>query len=164
MKSLYSLTNELRTIEEKMENGEELNEQEILSLQTEILEKTDNCVGYMMSLEDFEKALSERKKQVDIALKAVRSKLERFEDYTLKCMNNIGTQSIQGKSSIIKTRKPVDIVEITNENDIPMQYLKTETITSLDKKALLDDLKKGIEVEGAKLSKGKVGLIYKFGV
>lgn len=153
----------MKEIEAKLESGEEVTAEEIDFIQNELIEKTDNCVSYLMSLEDFEEALSLRKKQIDAAIKTIENKREKFNEYILSCMEKLQTNVIQGKSSCIKTRKPVDVVEILNEDDIPLQYVKTKIVSDIDKKAISSDLKSGLEIPGAKLSKGKTGVKYEFG-
>lgn len=164
MKSLFEITKNFSAIESAIEEGQEMTPELMQSLIIELKEKTDNCVGYAMSLDDFLEALKGRKKEIEQAIKSIESKSDRYHEYILNCMENLGVNVIQGATSSLKIRKPIDVVEIADENEVPLEFVKTKTVSEIDKKGIKDALKAGQEVSGAKLSKGKVSLIYKFGV
>lgn len=158
--SLYGITETLKGLEKAIaEAGGEVTEETEAMLEqisVELSQKTDGVVGWVQSQEDFVEAIEKRIGElVDLKAKTKKS-LENFNNYVLTCMDRMGVTKIEGDFSVVNIPKPRSVVEIIDENSLPLDYIKTETkkITKVDKKAIGDSLKKEIEVPGAKLSMG----------
>ena len=149
MAKLYELSTGYKNIEYLLENGENNEElQAVLdSLGEEIEDKAENIAklikNYEADIEAFkteEKRIAERRRTLENDVKRLKKYLEDNMKMTKKTKFKKGTFSFY-----IASNKPS--VEITNADIISSDYkVLTETI---DKKAILTDLKEGKDVQGA---------------
>lgn len=70
---------------------------------------------------------------------------QQIKDYLL--LNN--KTELVGNEFAFKLSRTAPAVEISDESKVPEIYIKIKTEEVLDKKKLAEDLKKGIEIEGA---------------
>lgn len=161
--SLYGITTELDAFGEllEMDEGEITEETEALlqSIEHTLATKTDGVVGYIQKEEDLAKLATEKIKALQDFKKAKQNKVQRFKDYVKECLARTNRDKFIGTLNSIKLRKPSQVVIINDEDAIDPQYLITETITTIDKKKVKDDLKRGVLVKGAELIDGKVSII-----
>ena len=163
--SLYDLsvdtTNLLEQVEELAELGIADKGELIESITNELQTKTDSCVSYLDMLAD-KIELADKKmkyfKEIKTSLEARESNLM---EYIKTCMKMSDKSVLKGKLRSIKLRKPSQIINIINENDIPSKFKTITQKVNIDKKALKDVLKQGELIEGAELSEGKQSLIIK---
>ena len=89
--------------------------------------------------------------------------IARLDQYVSDCMAMMKTEKLEGAFSTIVKREPADIVQIDDEKEIPVEYIVVpEPVASIDKKALLRDLKNGAEIKGASIVKSKnISIAYK---
>lgn len=96
------------------------------------------------------------KRQAERA-KARRKKAQGLEDYLLGQLDRLGKAKVETPELCVKRRKNPPSVEVVAEADIPKAYFITPApppppAARLDRKALLEVLKEGEEVPGAKLA------------
>ena len=92
--------------------------------------------------------------------KAKVNAIERMKKTIKDAMILHGIDKIQGDLINLSLRKSPASVVVENEDQIPDDY-KIEQPKKLDKKAVVDALKKGFEVKGAYLNDGGKSLIIK---
>lgn len=163
--SLYDLsvdtTNLLEQVEELAELGIADKGELIESITNELQTKTDSCVSYLDMLAD-KVELADKKmkyfKEIKTSLEARESNLM---EYIKTCMKMSDKSVLKGNLRSIKLRKPSQIINIINENDIPSKFKTITQKVNIDKKALKDVLKQGELIEGVELSEGKQSLIIK---
>ena len=83
--------------------------------------------------------------------KSLEKKIENLKMYIDANMKLRGTKKVDVGTFTITVRKnplKVEVVEIT---DIPSRFIKTKTEFTVDKKAILESIKSGEEVDGVKL-------------
>lgn len=164
--SLYTLTEEMvKTLDYLYDDLGEIDEQRELrvkEIQELIVKKTDNIAEYVQFQEDLIKSAKERIERINDFIKKTERGLERLDQQVAVCMDLSAKEKLEGAFSSITRIKPRDVVDITNEELIPVDYLYTpEPVAKVDKKLLLDDLKKGKPIPGAKLGKSKLSIKYK---
>ena len=157
--SLFNITSELKEIEHQlMDNAGEISEQQEMLMETltmQLTTKTDNVVEWIKSQEMLIENITERSQQLDLMQSKIESKLIRFKNYVLACMDKMETTKLEGDFHKISIKKPSVVVEIEDQNAIDIEFLKTKTSTSIDKLAIKEKLKAGHEVAGAKLTTGQ---------
>ncbi len=170
--SLYGMTAELAQMEALMNSDEFADQdeatQEIIadkmnSLVVFITEKTDAVCGYNQSMDDFIDAIDNRVLELKQLKEKSVNKQKNFHKYILAAMDTLKTPKITGKLYSISYRKPLQSVEILNENDIPTKYIKMKEVIDIDKKSISDDLKEGQLIAGAQLKTGERKLSFKAG-
>ena len=163
--SLYQITSELAELENALENDIQstllAEDPEIMKkLIIQIQEKADSVVGFQNYMEDQIAAVETRVKEMNLYKIQVANKLERLDQYVAACLKQLGTPKIEGKLSTISRRAPTDIVIITDESQLPMEYLRTKV--EAEKVKIKAALKNGVEVPGAVLEKSQnISITYK---
>ena len=152
---LFDITSQLLQLENALESAEGVDETTLTEAQAyldglklERTEKIENCVALLKNWEALETAI----KAEETALRARRESLEKraewLKSYLGYCLQP--GEKFETAKCKISWRKS-ESVEILNEEKIPEEYLKTEIVKKVDKKAIRDTLKAGGEVEGAEL-------------
>lgn len=99
---------------------------------------------------------------IDERMKQMRERKERLKDTADSLLRQIanaleaeGMPSLRLPEATVSLKQVPPSVEITDEDAVPPSYWRVKPETrELDKKALLEDLKQGVIVDGAMLSNG----------
>ena len=121
-------------------------------------EKGRNVAAFMQNLEADAKAMKDAEKRMAARRKNIESAVKRFKEYLRENMTRTGITKISSPEFSVTLRKPLEIVEIFDEEVVPLEFLNVVTISTPDKREILKALKAGHEVMGAKLSHGVPGL------
>lgn len=162
--SLYSITNQFVELMDKAQNGE-LTEEEYNKLGAEIIQelqnKSANIVGYIRNSESLLEAMKVEEQRLANLRKQGEAKLEKFNQYVKENMEKLGLVEIPTELGSLKITKNPMSVEIENENEIPNEFKKVETIitTKIDKNAIKNHFKEtGEIVAGTKIIDNKTSL------
>lgn len=152
MAKLYELTTGYKNIEYLIEMGESTEELEAVlnSIGGEIEDKAENIAKIIKNNEADIKAFKEEEKRIAERRKTLENDVKRLKEYLFNNMKMTGkTKFKRGTFSFNIAKNPAS-VEITNADIISSDYkVLTET---LDKRAILQDLKQGKDVQGAILA------------
>lgn len=119
-----------------------------------IKSKTDDIYEYRKSIEERCDNLTARIKELNTSYKRHKKRLETFDNYLLYCMDLLSKAKLKGNYSTLSYRKPSFKVHIIDENKIPTHFIKHKDVFSIDKTAILKQLKAGEKIEGAELIEG----------
>lgn len=166
--SLYKLD---QTIKEVLENGLtfDIETGEVLftsddldKLETSVEEKINNIVGYIKNLELEAKMYGEIKKDYDAREKKTKSTIDRLKNYLDSYLTSNHIEKKEVLNGTVSYRNST-ATEIFDEDKL-REYLKqhedkrelyTTTKIEWSKKNIGDDLKKGIEIDGAQLRENR---------
>ena len=151
MAKLYELSTGYKNIEYLLENGEDNEElQAVLdSLGEEIEDKAENIAKILKNNEADIKAFKEEEKRLSERRKALENSNKRLKQYLEDNMKMTGKTKFKSGTFSFNIAKNPPSVEITNADIIPDDY--KPLIEVLDKKAILEDLKAGIDIQGVNL-------------
>lgn len=155
MAKLYELSTGYKNIEYLLENGEDNEElQAVLdSLGEEIEDKAENIAKILKNNESDIKAFKEEEKRLAERRKVLENSNNRLKEYLEENMKMTGKTKFKSGAFSFNIAKNPASVEITNVDIISSDYkVLTET---LDKKAILQDLKDGKDVQGAILKQSE---------
>jgi hypothetical protein len=163
--SLFEIANSIKLFEEKLaQNAGEISEQDdalIEQIKSDLQTKTTNVKAWLYKLEGDIETLQAIARKYNAEAERVSSKLEKFQAYIIDCMDRMESVEIGGADKI-KIRKPSQVLEIINEDDLPIEFFESKTVTTT--RVLKEEIKKAIkagkDIPGAKLSFGKRSLIY----
>lgn len=124
-------------------------------------EKGSNIVAVVNTLQADVDAISNEIKRLQDRKKTIVNNQERMKEYLRYNMEQSGITKINHPLFNISIGKPSVIVEVTDSDLIPDEFVKIETKITPDKVAIKKALKDGVEIEGAKLSEGKSRLLIK---
>ena len=152
--SLYEINQNYAELFDKFEEGEvtpeELQETGNM-LAIELQNKSRNIIGYEKSIElaistykDEEKRLAERRKVLE-------NKLDRYKEYVKKNMEQMGLQKIETPLGVLSISKVRASVEVIDESMISNEYKTQTVVQTIDKNAIREAIRKGINVQGVKL-------------
>jgi hypothetical protein len=160
---LYEITQEMEALDSILEKdkGEITDEYvELLNDVTMLMrDKTDACVGYYKREEDLIKLAKQRISELRDFIQIREKKLGNFKSYVKFCLEKMNVKSFRGVLNEIKLRKPLDVLNIVDDSKIPPEFITVETITKIDKKALKNAIKNGLEVAGVEVKKGEPGVM-----
>ena len=159
--SLYNITNGFITLFEKAEN-EELTQEEIEQQGNELAlalkNKSTSIIGYVRNLDLTSEALKNEIDRLTTMKKAVDNKNTKFKEYVKENMEKLNLQKIDTElGSLTIAKNPVS-VEVYDENMIIDEYKKEKVTVTIDKTAIKNAIKKGKEVQGARLVEDKTSL------
>ena len=155
MAKLYELATGYKNIEYIIElggNEEELNAV-LNSLDAEIEDKAENIAKIIKNYEGDIAAFKEEEKRIAERRRKLENDVKRLKQYLEDNMKMTGKTKFKSGTFSFNIAKNPASVEITNVDIISSDYkVLTETI---DKKAILQDLKEGKDVQGAILKQNE---------
>lgn len=126
------------------------------SLGGELQVKAQNVVMFLRNLETTAEAIGEAMKSMAARRKAIENRVEGLKRYVKESMEMNGIQVIECPQFRISLAKNPPSVEIEDERQIPTDYLTDPPPPppQIDKKLILQALKDGHNVPGARLRQG----------
>ena len=123
---------------------------ELEELQGERTDKLINSMRIAQRMDENAKALDEEIARLTVRKKYFEARAKKIREHVAISMNNANEKRVENTiARITLTRsKEVDIVD---ETELPLQFLRTKTTVKADKKAIGEKLKAGEEVPGARL-------------
>lgn len=161
--NLYDITTEFKALEEMLQlDGGELTEdhEQLQTLVSDlIVNKTDGMVNFVQKLKDEQELAAAHIKRLQEFKKTRQNAVDRLSGYVIQCLDRVEKKKVEGKLGSISTRKPIESVDVYDENKIPAEYTKVKV--ELDKTKISKALKDGEEVPGAALKAGKKSVQFK---
>lgn len=152
--NLYELSTNYLQIQEMILEGAEGLEDTLESLNDAIEEKAvgyakviKNIEGQVLAIKEEEKRLAERRRSLESNIKRLKENLE-------LSMLDTGKKKIKTNLFTFNIQKNPPSVKILDEEAIPSDYLVKQK-PKIDKKAIINDLKNGVEVEGVEIKQGE---------
>ena len=160
---LYEITENLKQINEMIEQGtdpEQLKDA-LADVNEAFEEKAKHILYVMRNLESSIDQCKQEERRLAENRKAMENQLSGIKDYLIMNMAESDIKKVD--NGVIKATyvKPKPCLNLTDENIIPDQYKKIKVSSQIEKKKLLDDLKDGIEIEGAEIGESKASLLIK---
>ena len=160
MQTLYEISNELREVYNKLENGEgidletgELSPELVnaLAISRANLQAKGVDIGYVIKSFDDEIELYDREiKRLTERKQALKNAQERVKNNLKSAMEEFGIVEIKGKTLKISFRKS-ESVEVENVDLLDDKFKRVKV--EADKTAIKQAIKSGEEVRGARLVK-----------
>ena len=148
--NLFELT---QNWNEVVEIAEQLNPETLKDTLDSINEaidvKVENTAYVIKTLEANVAAIVLEEKRLAAMKSAQMNNIKNLKLYIQESMEKVGLDKVQGKTIKVAIQNNPQSVRVEDEEALK-EYL-VEQAPKLDKKALLDDLKNGVEVHGAEL-------------
>lgn len=155
--TVYDIATEIRALNEliEMDAGEITEAHEELMTQVYDLcaSKTDNVCAWVKHQEDQIDLADKKIKELQEFKKFRNNAIERVKNYAGDALQHAGTKKFRGEIYEIVERAPVPVLEILNEDDVPVEFTTVETAIKIDKTALKKAVKEG------KVDHPSIGLI-----
>jgi len=124
------------------------------SIEDAIEDKLENTAKVIKTLQAQAKAIEDEERRLRKRRMALSNNADRLKDYAEQSLISIGKERIKGSVFTLRRQNNPPSVRLLDADSVPAHYL-IEQVPSIDKKAMLEDLKNGIAVEGAELYQGR---------
>lgn len=154
---LYELTENYNNLLDLLENEEvpkEMLEEALKSVEGDIEEKLENIAKLVKSIDVDIKGYKDEESRLAGKRKALENKQASLKAYIESSLIAIDKKKFKGKIFTLAIQKNAPSVNVVELMDIPKEYLVYSEPT-IDKKAILADLKEGKEVPGAELKQSE---------
>lgn len=155
MATLYELTNSYLEVLELAEQLDAEMLKDTLDSIDEVIEiKAENIAKVAKELEGKVIVLTNEIQRLNERKQAINNNIVGIKRYLQDEMEKVGKTKIKGELFNIGIQNNPVSVNVIDERKIPLDFFK-EQAPKLDKKFLKDELKKGVEIEGAELRQTK---------
>tara|TARA_R100000458_G_C8238089_1_gene217872 strand:- start:449 stop:955 length:507 start_codon:yes stop_codon:yes gene_type:complete len=157
---LYELTKDIKEINDLIESGEiEANDalDTLESLDLAVKQKGTDITALLLNEEASIKALKEAEEKIANRRKRKQNKIEWLKQYLLENMEANGIQSLESPEfavSLVKNPPKVELIEDAEKllhDKYGDRFIRSKTTISVNRKELLEAMKKGEEITGAKI-------------
>lgn len=149
---LYELTQNYLNLLDLLENPDipkEIVESALEEVEGNFEDKAENIVKLIKSIEADIKAYKEEETRLSTRRKTLENKVKGLKEYLESSMIALDKKDIKGKIFTLAIKKNPPSVVIDDLNILPKEYKKIEE--KEDKEKIKEDIKKGIEVPGARV-------------
>lgn len=145
--TLYEINDAIKNFEFEIdeETGEVKNLSELDSLEMSRTDKIDNLLCLIKNIDATVNAIKEEEKKLATRRKAEEKKSERLRDYVKFILGGEKFESARNNVTYRKSKA----VNIIDESILLLKYFSIKK--SVNKTAISDDIKSGIEVKGAEM-------------
>lgn len=157
MFKLYELTEMYQNILNLIDDGAENEEftKALEQINDNLETKALSMARLVKSIDSNVIVLKEEEKRLGTRRKALENKVDNIKEYLQFELEKTGIDNIKDDLFSIRLQNNPPSVKFTDENLIPGKYKQIETIIKIPKKAILDDLKAGVEIAGVKMVQGR---------
>ena len=149
---LYELTQNYLNLLDLLENPEvpaDIIQSALEEVEDNFEDKVENIIKLIKSVGGDIETYKQEELRLSIRRKALENKVANLKEYLEGSLKAIGKTEIKGKLFTLKIQKNAPSVVIDDLNTIPKEYLKV--VEEVDKKRIKEDLKNGLDVQGARL-------------
>ena len=157
MATIYQLTEDILFIQRMIEEG--VPEEEFV----EVLAKYDadltvKLEGFAMIIKNIEsdiEGIKAEEKRLAERRKAMESAVKRMKENMQYSMVATGQTKVKGEKFNFTVQKNPPSLKVLDENLVPREYVEVEEVIKIDKKAILHELKAGVEISGVEIQQGE---------
>ena len=154
MANLFDISQRYLNILELAENPDipqEVFIEALNGMEGELNEKLENIVNFIRSLEGDISVIKSETDRLQARKRSIENKITSLKQYTEDCLRAVNKTKVKTALNTISIQKNPPSVEIIDENLIPEEFKNEEIVVKYDKKAMLTQLKSGVEITGASI-------------
>ena len=121
--------------------------------------KLDNIANWIENNQADIDFLDKKIKQLQADKKSLVNRTKSLMEYMTTAIDDSGFKELKTENHILKPRNYRASVYISNEKDIPSEFVKFKAVETIDKKAIYELLKNGETVRGAELKPNRKTVI-----
>lgn len=157
--TLYQCTEDVRAVLDAYMDDDSQEANDTIESVVGIFElKAENVAAYILNVEAQESMLADHIKHLQAKQSSIKAKRDKLKQYLAGSMKASGVMKISATdgSFCASSRKNPPKVEIYDEAQIPQEFMREiPARLEVDKTAIKDAIKSGIEVAGANLVQGE---------
>ncbi|TCP32156.1 viral Gp157 protein [Scopulibacillus darangshiensis] len=152
---LYALTDSYQRLLESTEDVDSDTYQDTLeSIEDAIEDKCENTAKVIKTIEAEAKALKDEEKRLSDRRKALENRARNMKEYLKQNLMAAGMEKIKGPLLTVSIQNNPPTVHVSNEGIIPQEFF-IQPNPVLNRKALLNHLNSGSDVEGVEIRQGQ---------
>ena len=157
MASIYEIADKYRFIQQMIEEGTppEVFAEALRAVDGELAEKLEN---YAMIIKNIQSNIDGKKFEAKRLLERAKSEeesIKRMKENMQQAMEAAGQTKVKGEKFNFNVQKNPPSLKVLDENLIPQDFVSVEEIKIIDKKAILAELKNGVEISGVEIQQGE---------
>lgn len=152
---LYELTEQYQQVQNLEDLPEEALADTLEGIEGEIADKAEGIMMAVQNLNAEIEALRAHKKAIDARISARVNRAEAIKDYLRHNMEASGIKQITCPLFTINCVQGREIAEVEDINKLKGGYVTVKVTQAANKAKILEDLKAGTDVKGAKLARAK---------
>lgn len=157
--NLFELNEKYRELEQRDDLDEATLKDTLDSINDSREIKLDNIANWIENNQADIDFLDKKIKQLREEKQALSNKNNSLMEYMTTAIDDSGMKELKTENHILKPRNYRASVYISNEKDIPSEYIEVKTEEKVNKKALYEALKNGETINGAELKPNRKTVI-----
>ena len=157
MASIYQIADKYKLIQQLIEEGapEEAFVEALNAIDGELSEKLENYASVIKNIESDIAGIKAEESRLSDRRKAMESSIKRMKENMQFAMVAAGQTKIKGEKFNFTVQKNPPSLKVLDEGLIPKNYVDIQEVKVIDKKAILAELKNGVEIAGVEISQGE---------
>lgn len=157
MASIYEIADKYKLIQQLIEEGapEEAFVEALNAIDGELAEKLESYAKVIKNVESDIAGIKTEKDRLGERQKAMESSIKRMKENMQFAMVTAGQTKVKGEKFNFTVQKNPPSLKVLDENLIPQDFVSIERVKNIDKKAILTELKNGVEIAGVEISQGE---------
>lgn len=154
MSTLYDITSRYNNVAELLDNPDvpmEVVEEALSSISDEFNVKADNIARFIKDLNATATSIKEEEIRLSNRRRSFENRANGLKDYLEANMRAMNVKKVKTNFFSFNIQSNPASVEILDETLIPEKFKSVETVTKIDKKALLKAVKETGEIAGVSL-------------
>lgn len=157
--NLFELNEKYRELEQRDDLDPETLKDTLDSINDSREIKLDNIANWVENNQADIDFLDKKIKQLQADKKSLVNRTKSLMEYMTTAIDDSGLKELKTENHILKPRNYRASVYISNEKDIPSEFVKFKAVETIDKKAIYELLKNGETVRGAELKPNRKTVI-----
>lgn len=157
--NLFELNEKYRELEQRDDLDPETLKDTLDSINDSREVKLDNIANWIENNQADIDFLDKKIKQLQADKKSLINRTKSLMEYMTTAIDDSGLKELKTENHILKPRNYRASVYISNEKDIPSEFVKFKAVETIDKKAIYELLKNGETVRGAELKPNRKTVI-----
>lgn len=157
--NLFELNEKYRELEQRDDLDSETLKDTLDSINDSREVKLDNIANWIENNQADIDFLDKKIKQLQADKKSLINRTKSLMEYMTTVIDDSGFKELKTENHILKPRNYRASVYISNEKEIPSEFIKFKTVESIDKKSIYELLKNGETVRGAELKPNRKTVI-----
>ena len=157
--NLFELNEKYRELEQRDDLDPETLKDTLDSISDSREVKLDNIANWIENNQADIDFLNKKIKQLQADKKSLVNRTKSLMEYMTTAIDDSGFKELKTENHILKPRNYRASVYISNEKDIPSEFVKFKAVETIDKKAIYELLKNGETVRGAELKPNRKTVI-----
>ncbi len=157
MANIYEITDKYKFIQQLIEDGapEEAFIEALNTIDGELAEKLENYASVMKNIESDIAGIKAEEGRLAERRKAMENSIKRMKENMQTAMVETGQTKVKGEKFSFNVQKNPPSLLVHDDSLIPIDYIKVEEVKTIDKKAILAELKNGADIQGVEIQQGE---------